>query len=163
MEWTIKQLEAFDLVGIKKRVTINHQGVNAEIKAMNERVTVELIERLLSISDMEPSGIVNGSLNFENRHLDGIGKMDRVIGVAVKDGSNLDFDVTRVPSSEWAVFEFEGIFPVALQEAWKYIKDEWLESENYIIDSDIELTRHLVKAVPGEPYQGEVWLSVKPK
>ncbi len=163
MKWTIKQLDAFDLVGLTKRVTINHQGVNEEIKAMNEKITPEFIESLLSIANMEPNGIVNGSLNFENRHLDGIGKMDRVIGVAVKDGANLDFDVTRVPSSEWAVFEFEGIFPVALQEAWKYIKGEWLESENYTIDSDIELTRHLVKAVPGEPYQGEVWLSVKSK
>ncbi len=161
MNYEIVDKEQFEIVGIKKRVTINHHGINKEIKAMNEQITAEFISELETLPNLINSGLINGSLNYENRHLDQIGKMDRIIGVAVTSCSSDLYDVVVIPTHRWAIFKLEGIFPQVLQEGWAYIKDEWLPTSGYQIGLDIELTRHLTKAIPGQPYVGEVWLAIE--
>ncbi len=160
MKYKIIDKDEFELVGVKRRVTINHQGVNKEIKEMNDQITPEFISDLQSLPHLVEDGLINASLNFENRHLDGIGKMDRLIGVAVSKLDSNDFDSVHISKQTWAVFQVEGIFPLALQETWTYIKGDWLPESGYEIATDIELTRHLVKAIPGQQYKGEVWLAV---
>ncbi len=161
MEYKITEKETFNLIGIKKRVTVNHTGINKEIKEMNEQLTADIRAEIASLSELEPKGLVNASMNFVDRHLDGIGKFDRIIGAATTAMASDKYEVTNVPALTWAVFSCSGIFPQALHLAYQEIDNDFLVKSEYEKDIDMEMVIHIVQAIPGDEYQGEIWLPVK--
>lgn len=52
--------DPFELVGFKKGVPILFNGVNPEIVKMYELLTPEIIKRLKSFSNVEPTGMCGG-------------------------------------------------------------------------------------------------------
>ncbi len=160
MEYRILNKNEFNLVGFKKRVTITHNGVNEEIAEMQTLLTPESIQEIKAMSDIEPNGMLSASMNFTDRHLDGVGKMDHIIGVASTKTSEM-YSTTRVEAATWAVFIVDGIFPKALQETWANIYGQWFPSSSYVPTGGAELTWHGKPTIPGQHYNGEIWVPVK--
>ncbi|WOO88892.1 GyrI-like domain-containing protein [Mollicutes bacterium LVI A0078] len=163
MEYKIIKKDTFNLIGLKKQVTVNHSGVNEEIKAMNEHLTTEIRSEIASLSTIEPKGLVNASMNFIDRHLDGVGKFDRIIGAATTASISDKYEVSNVPALTWAVFTCSGIFPKALHSAYQEINSDFFVNSEYTKDLDMEMVIHIMPAIPGKEYKGEIWLPVKLK
>ena len=76
------QKNAFKIVGLMKRVPIVFHGINPAIAELSQNLTPEMIERLKTLSDMEPSGIISASANFSLGRMEEKGELDHYIGVA---------------------------------------------------------------------------------
>lgn len=159
MEYRIVEKEQFNLIGLKKNVVINHSGVNPEIVAMYGQLTPEIINNLKALSDIEPHGMISASANFVNRHLDGIGTVDHIIGVASTQTTD-EFEVVDVAASTWAVFTSCGPFPETLQQTWAKIYGQWFPSSNYVPTGGPELTWHESPDTTKEDYKSEIWIPV---
>lgn len=160
MEYRIVEKESFKLVGLKKRVTINHNGVNPEIAEMYQQLDIDTIIKLKKISNVEPRGMIGASANFVDRHLDGVGQLDHIIGVASTEPSD-EFTVTEVEASTWAVFTSCGPFPETLQQTWAKIYGQWFPSNNYAPTGGPELTWHESPDTTKVDYKSEIWIPVK--
>ncbi|WOO88891.1 AraC family transcriptional regulator [Mollicutes bacterium LVI A0078] len=160
MEYCIITKDEFNLIGFKKRVTITHNGVNEEIASMQKLLTAQSIKEIKAMSNTEPTGMLSASMNFVDRHIDGVGQMDHIIGVASTDASDT-YSTTKIDAATWAVFTVDGIFPKALQETWANIYGQWFPSSSYIPTGGAELTWHAKPTIPGEHYEGEIWVPVK--
>lgn len=152
--------EKFNLVGFKKNVTIVHSGVNQEIQEMYSLLNPEVIGELKGISDIEPSGFISASLNFVDRHLDGVGTLDHFMGVASSQTIE-KYSVTEVEACTWAVFESVGPFPQTLQDTWAKIYGQWFPSSNYVPTGGAELTKHFTQDMSAEDFKSEIWIPVK--
>ncbi len=56
------------------------------------------------------------------------GELDHYIGVATSSDETAEFDVLKIETSTWAVFESIGSFPETLQNVWGRIYSEWSPS-----------------------------------
>lgn len=163
MEYRIEQKEAFKLIGLNARVSINHTGENEEIRALMTKLTPEIKAELLELSNTEPRGLISSSFNFENRHLDKVGKMDRLVGVSNIGSANNQYQTVDLAAGSWAVFTCQGIFPHVLRDAWSDIYNSWLPNSEYQMQEEFELISHKTPPIPGQEYTGELWLPIKLK
>jgi AraC family transcriptional regulator len=76
MNYRIEQKEAFNIVGIMKRVLIVFEGENPEIAAMWQSLTMEKIDQLQKLSNVEPKGMIQASTNFTKERRDEKGDLD---------------------------------------------------------------------------------------
>ena len=93
MNYRIVEKGPFKLVGFKKRVPIIFEGVNPEIAKMTELLTMDVINQLKAISNVEPTGIISASTNFSEGRMEEKGELDHYIGVATSSNETADFDV----------------------------------------------------------------------
>ncbi|MDN3018925.1 AraC family transcriptional regulator [Paenibacillus sp. BSR1-1] len=160
MNYRIEDKEAFNIVGIMKRVPIVFQGENPEIRAMWKTLNPEKINKLIELSNVEPKGIIQASTNFSEGRMEEKGGLDHYIGVATTKECLENLPKLKVPALTWAVFESTGPFPNALQEIWGRIYSEWFPSSNYqqtegpeiLSIKDSDLTLPTVKS--------EIWIPV---
>ena len=131
MNYRIVEKEAFKLVGFKKRVPVLFKGVNPEIAKMTELLTMDVINQLKAISNVEPTGIISASTNFSEGRMEERGELDHYIGVATSSDETAELDVLKIEASTWAVFESIGPFPETLQNVWGRIYSEWFPSSGY--------------------------------
>jgi AraC family transcriptional regulator len=163
MEYRLEEKPSFGIAGIKKRVPIQFEGVNPEIKAMWESLDTEMIQELERLSDMQPSGIINASANFEEGRMDGTGKLDHYIGVATTGKAGDKWEYLDVPAGIWAVFRVSGPFPRALQDTWGRIYSEWFPSVNYEMTGGPEIMSIIDKDISKPVVACEIWVPVKSK
>lgn len=163
MDYRIENKEPFKIVGVKKRVPIQFEGVNQEILKLAKSITAEQRKKLHEIANMEPNRPVNVSFNFDDDWLEEKGSLDHMIGfLTTKEMDFGEFDVLEVPALTWAIFTSQGPFPQHMQDTMAKIYAEWLPSSDY----------ELVEA-PGISYTGdlsdlqnvysEIWVAVKKK
>lgn len=160
MEYRIVEKDSFNIVGLKKNVTINHNGVNPEIAKMYQQLDLDTVVKLKSMSDLEPRGMISASTNFVDRHIDGVGTLDHIIGV-VTSGESDEFTTTKVSSGTWAVFTSCGPFPKTLQQTWAKIYGQWFPSSNYVPTGEAEITWHESPDTTREDYKSEIWIQVE--
>lgn len=160
MEYRIIEKEEFNLIGFMENVTIKYSGENEQITEMYKNFNPEVIAELKAMSNIEPKGIMSASLNFVDRHIDGVGTMDHVIGVASTESSD-KFQVVPVEKGTWAVFISEGPFPETLQQTWSDIYGQWFPSTNFVPTGGVEITRHESVDMSDPNYRSEIWIPVK--
>lgn len=160
MNYRIVEKEAFRIIGFKKRVPIVFEGVNPEIEKMNKLLTKKAVEELLSLSDMDPGGIISASANFSEGRMEEKGELDHYIGVASTKGSE-DYDVLQVPAGTWAIFETVGPFPQALQETWGRIYSEWFPSSGYESVEGPEILSYGKQAMDSPEFTAYIYIPVK--
>ncbi|MGM0922317.1 MAG: AraC family transcriptional regulator [Bacillota bacterium] len=131
MNYRIEEKEAFRIVGIKKRVHVQFNGVNPEIASMWRSLDIETINKLKKLSNVEPIGLISASTNFSEGRMEEKGELDHYIGAATTLECPDNLSQLEVPASTWAVFEAIGPFPDKLQEVWGRIYSEWFPSSNY--------------------------------
>lgn len=160
MNYRIEEKEAFRIIGIKKRVPIIFNGVNPEIAAMWQSLTVETINKLKKLSNIEPMGLISASVNFSEGRMEEKGELDHYIGVATTKECPDNLSQLEVSPSTWAVFEAVGPFPDTLQNVWGRIYSEWFPSSNYEQTKGPEILWNENKDVTSPTFKSEIWIPI---
>lgn len=160
MNYRIEEKEGFRIIGIKKRVPIIFNGVNPEIAAMWQSLTVETINKLKELSNIDPMGLISGSVNFSEGRMEEKGELDHYIGVATTKECPDNLSQLEVPPSTWAVFEVVGPFPDTLQNVWGRIYSEWFPSSNYEQTKGPEILWNESRDVTSPTFKSEIWIPV---
>lgn len=163
MKHRFVQKNAFKIVGLMKRVPIVFHGINPAIAELSQNLTPEMIERLKTLSDMEPSGIISASANFSLGRMEEKGELDHYIGVATTSDQVDDFSVLEVDAGQWVVFEIVGPFPQTLQKAWGEIYSNWLPSTDFEPSGGPEILWNKSADTSDPEYHSEIWIPVKIK
>ncbi len=163
MNYRIVERKPFKIAGIMKRVNIVFEGENPEITGMYKSLNEELINRMKSLSNVEPYGIINASTNFSEGRMEEKGKLDHYIGVATDKNETDGLAVLEVSSNTWAVFEAIGPFPETLQNVWGRIYSEWFPSSNYELAEGPEILWNESKDTSKADYKSEIWIPVSMK
>jgi AraC family transcriptional regulator len=163
MNYRIEPKEAFNIVGIMKRVPIIFEGENPEITAMWKLLTMEKIDQLKKLSNVEPEGMIQASTNFSEGRMEEKGELDQYIGVATNQECPESFSKLEVPALTWAVFESIGPFPSTLQETWGRIYSEWFPSSNYQVTEGPEILSIKSKDLTSPTVKSEIWIPVVKK
>jgi AraC family transcriptional regulator len=163
MNYRIEDKPSFTIAGIKKRVSIQFEGVNPEIKAMWKSLDEQKMDELKQLSNIQPSGVINASTNFDEGRMDEQGQLDHYIGVATTRNVPEKWHRLDVQAATWAIFSVVGPFPEALQDTWGRIYSEWFPTVNYELtegpeilsfkDQDQDLSEPEVAC--------EIWIPVK--
>lgn len=160
MNYRLEEKEAFHLIGIVKRVPIIFEGENPEITKMWQSLTMEKIEQLMRLSNIEPRGMIQASTNFSDGRMEEKGELDQYIGVATTEESPKGFSKLEVPALTWAVFESAGPFPTTLQETWGRIYAEWFPSSGYQIAEGPEILSIKDQDLTSPSVKSEIWIPV---
>lgn len=163
MNYRIVAKEAFRIIGIKKRVSLVFDGVNPAIAAMWQSLDMETITKLKNLSNIEPSGLISASANFDEGRMEEKGELDHYIGVATTKKCPHYLTQLEVPALTWAVFTAVGPFPATLQEVWGRIYAEWLPSSNYQLAEGPEILWNEHKDLTDPNFKSEIWLPVAKK
>ncbi len=159
MEYRIVEKEAFQIVGLKKRVALIYEGVNPEIAALWQSLTEKDIRELKQLSNLEPGGLISASVNFEDGRSEG-SFLDQYIGVATNLPAAPRWEVLNVSAGAWAVFTAVGKFPAALQNVWGRIYAEWAPSSGYELRPGPEILWNESKDTTLPQYRSEIWIPV---
>jgi AraC family transcriptional regulator len=164
MDYRIIDKEAFYIVGLKQRVSLQYNGVNPEIAAMWASLTEDDIRMLKAMSNVEPRGLLSASVNFTEGRAEGT-QFDQMIGVAADQAANGKWESLAVPASTWAVFTARGKFPDALQSVWGRIYSEWFPmlGLGYEISEGPEILWNESKDTTLPNYHSEIWIPVVKK
>ena len=160
MNFRIEQKEAFNIVGIMKRVPIVFQGENPDIAEMWKSLDADKIAHLQKLSNVEPMGMIQASTNFSDGRMEEKGQLDQYIGVATTQENPEGFSKLEVPALTWAIFESAGPFPHSLQETWGRIYSEWFPSSNYQVTEGPEILSIKNKDLSAPSVKCEIWIPV---
>lgn len=161
MDYRIEKKPLFRIAGIKKRTHIQFEGVNPEIEAMWKSLDEQKIEDLKQLSNMQPSGIIQASVNFDEGRMEEKGQLDHYIGAATTKEIPDKWDSLEVHAATWAVFSVMGPFPKALQDTWGRIYSEWFPSVNYELTEGPEILSIRDKDLSQPVVRCEIWIPVK--
>lgn len=163
MNYRLVTKDAFRIIGIKKRVPIQFEGVNPEIERMWKQLPEETIRELKQLGDTDPAGLIQASVNFSEGRMEEKGNLDHYIGVAVTKEPPHNFEQLEVAPSTWAVFESAGPFPETLQTTWGRIYSEWFPSSDFQLKEGPEILRTEGKDVSSPLFKSEIWIPVEKK
>jgi AraC family transcriptional regulator len=159
MNYRMVEKEAFQIVGFKKRITIQFRGVNPQMEALTQKLTPEIIVELKNLCNTEPNGMLSVSANFTERTVEG-SEADQYIGIATTNAAPSDYDVLPVDASTWAVFHVIGKFPDALQETWAKIYAEWFPTSGYELTGGPEMLWNESPDTSKKDYRSEIWIPI---
>lgn len=162
MNYRIVEKGLFRIVGLKKRIALQYEGVNAEIAEMWASLTEADIVELKKLSDEEPRGFISATLNFTEGRAEG-SAADHYIGVATNQSHDGKWKELDVPASTWAVFTSIGKFPETLQNTWARIYGEWFAMSGYELSQGPEMLWNENKDTSLPDFHSEIWIPVRKK
>ncbi|HCG62301.1 MAG TPA: AraC family transcriptional regulator [Sphaerochaeta sp.] len=160
MNYRIIDKDAFNIVGIKKRISLVYEGVNHQMDDMWTSLTEKDFIELKQLSNAEPGGIICASTNFSEGRSEGT-MLDQYIGVASTKNVPERWEVLPVDACTWAIFTAIGDFPATLQNLWARIFSEWLPTSGYELISGPEILWNEGKDTTLPDYKSEIWIPVK--
>lgn len=160
MNYRIVEKDKFNIVGFKKRITMQFKGINPQMDSLIQRLTPKIIAELKGLCDVEPKGILNVSANFQERTTEG-SEFDQFIGVATSQTVLNSYDSLHVAASTWAVFKVIGTFPDAIQNTWAKIYAEWFPASGYELTGGPELLWNESPDTSKPDYKSEIWIPVR--
>lgn len=162
MEFRIENKPAFNLVGVRKRVPMQFEGINNEIVKLAQSITDEQKKEMHSLQNIEPYEIVNASYDADADFLKEEGDLTHLIGILTTKNQVSDLlEKVPVEAYTWAIFPNEGPFPSTLQEIMAKIYSEWLPSSNYeVINAPAFSFTKMDKDKKDYAYS-EVWIPVR--
>ncbi len=154
---------AFHLVGHAARVPLVHQGVNPAIAQHVASLAPQEHERLRSLGDTEPRGLLAVSADLDPDRREGA-ELTYLHGVAVADAGTVpdDLDTLPVEPGAWAVFRASGPYPDALQRLWAATATEWFPSNPWRLRPGPEVVAVVDRADDFSTATVELWLPVEP-
>lgn len=144
MDVTISHRGEFVLAGHAARVPLIHQGVNPHIQNHIAQIPPTGHERLRSLNDIEPQGILAVTADSEPDTPEG-SMITYLHGVALSGTTPVpdDLDSIEVAAGAWAVFAVKGPFPEALQELWAATATDWFPSNPWRLRPGPSILRYL--------------------
>lgn len=163
MEYRIEKKEAFNIVGVSKRIPIQFKGENKEIIELAQSITEKQRSEMRKLGNLYPNQVVNGSFSFDEQRMNERGSLEHIIGfLTTKESSHEDLTTISVESNLWAIFPTKGEFPKVMQETWARIFSEWLPVSNYELVEAPEISFTNFEDEATEKYS-EIWIAVKDK
>ncbi|WP_393060147.1 GyrI-like domain-containing protein [Streptomyces sp. LN549] len=159
MRYRIVEKEEFRVVGRKARVPLVHEGMNPAIAEFIRSIDKETVQRIHSLSDQEPEGIVQVSDDLADSRAEGT-ELDYYHGVVSSAPVPEDMDALPVAAGTWAVFDSSGAFPQALQYLWRDVFTEWFPSNPYRSRPGPEILRVHVSP-DGAQADAQLWIPVE--
>ncbi|MFD4483305.1 GyrI-like domain-containing protein [Streptomyces sp. NPDC058471] len=159
MRYKVVEKEAFRVVGRKARVPLVHEGMNPDIAEFIRGIGRETLQRIESLSDQEPQGIISVSDNLDESRAEGT-ELDYYHGVVTGAAVPDDMDALTVPAGSWAVFESAGPFPQTLQYMWRDVFTQWFPSNPYQSRPGPEILRTRLSD-DGTRADAELWIPVE--
>ncbi|MEU0665033.1 AraC family transcriptional regulator [Streptomyces lavendulocolor] len=159
MRYRVVEKDAFRVVGRKARVPLVHEGMNPAIAAFIRGLGRETLERIESLSDQEPRGIVSVSDDLHESRAEGT-ELDYYHGAVSSAEVPEDMDALAVPAGTWAVFESSGPFPQTLQHLWRDVFTQWFPSNPYRSRPGPEILRTRLSP-DGARADAELWIPVE--
>ncbi|MEV4612237.1 AraC family transcriptional regulator [Kitasatospora sp. NPDC049258] len=130
MRYRIVRKQRFNVIGRKARVRQIHEGENPAIAAHVASIGRETLQRIASLSDQEPAGIVSVIRYLSDSREEG-SELDYWHAVVSGADAPGELDVLTVEAGTWAVFENTGPYPQALQHMWRDVATQWFPSNPY--------------------------------
>ncbi|MFC6093096.1 AraC family transcriptional regulator [Saccharothrix lopnurensis] len=154
---------AFRLVGHAARVPLIHHGVNPHIQRHIAALPPEEHQRLKSLGDAEPRGLLQVCDDLDPDATEG-SELTYLHGVALTGDTPVpgDLDAIEVPAGRWAVFRTSGPHPEALQTAWAATATEWFPSNPWRSRPGPSIVAVLDRAADFGTATCELWLPVEP-
>lgn len=154
MDYKIIKKEGFQLAGLSKKVTSEHEQ-NYQIipKFWQEVCQNGTVEKMKIQSDTTYGVCYNHDtelkefyymIGIEDNHIDGV------------EGCEL----LEIPESTWAIFESVGPMPHAIQKIWKRIYSEWFPATKYEHANTPELEVYLPGEADAEDYHCQIWIPI---
>ncbi len=159
MQYKIVEKDEFRVVGRKARVPLVHEGANPAIAAFIRGIGQETLQRIGSLSDQEPEGIISVSDDLDESRAEGT-ELDYYHGVVTRAAVPEDMDALTVPAGTWAVFESSGPFPRTLQYLWRDVFTQWFPSNPYRSRPGPEILRTRLSQ-DGTQADAELWIPVE--
>jgi AraC family transcriptional regulator len=159
MRYRVVEKDAFRVVGRKARVPLVHEGMNPAIVAFMRSIGEETRQRMAALSDQEPRGLLNVSVNIDESRAEGT-ELDYYHGVATAADVPEDMDSLTVPAGTWAVFESSGRLPEAVQFLWRDVFTQWFPSNPYRSRPGPELLSAKVSQ-DGADAEARLWIPVE--
>lgn len=159
MQYKVVEKDAFRVVGRKAGVPLVHEGMNPAIAAFIRGLGRETLERIESLSDQEPRGIVSVSDDLHESRAEGT-ELDYYHGAVSGAEVPEDMDALAVPAGTWAVFESSGPFPQTLQHLWRDVFTQWFPSNPYRSRPGPEILRTRLSP-DGARANAELWIPVE--
>lgn len=132
MKTRIEELPEVNIVGFKKRVSMQFEGVNNEIEELANSITSDQNKQMHYLQNIGPNEFINVSYNVDEDFTKEEGFLTHMIGVLTTENNiSNQFDVINIDESKWVVFENEGEFPKVLQDTYAKIFSEWLPKTEY--------------------------------
>ncbi|AUZ86722.1 AraC family transcriptional regulator [Arthrobacter agilis] len=162
MDTRVTERPAFNLVGHAMRVPLIHQGANPHIQAHIASVPAAEHARLKELSNTEPTGLLQVSLDVDPDYVEG-SELTYVHGVAVTDTTRTPDDLwtADVPAGTWAVFRTEGGYPATLQAVWAATATDWFPSNPWRLRPGPSIVAVLDHAEDFSTATCELWLPVE--
>ncbi|MFY1697466.1 MULTISPECIES: AraC family transcriptional regulator [unclassified Solwaraspora] len=163
MDTRIVDRPAFTLVGHATRVPLIHHGVNPHIQQHIAALPAAEHQRLKTLSDTEPAGILQVSDDLAPDDPEG-SELTYLHGVAIAATGTApdDLDVIEVPAGRWAVFRTAGPYPQALQATWAATAAEWFPSNPWRLRPGPSIVAVVERAADFSTATCELWLPVEP-
>ncbi|MFD9498994.1 GyrI-like domain-containing protein [Streptomyces sp. NPDC060035] len=159
MRYRVVEREEFRVVGRKARVPLVHEGMNPAIGDFIRGLGKETLQRIESLSDQEPEGIVSVSDNLDDSRAEGT-ELDYYHGVVTGAEVPDDMDVLTVAAGMWAVFDSSGPFPQTLQYLWRDVFTQWFPSNPYRSRPGPEILRTRLSPDAAQA-DAELWIPVE--
>ncbi|WP_371527851.1 AraC family transcriptional regulator [Streptomyces sp. NBC_01283] len=159
MRYKVVEKDEFRVVGRKARVPLVHEGMNPDIAEFIRGIGRETLQRIESLSDQEPQGIISVSDNLDESRAEGT-ELDYYHGVVTGAAVPDDMDALTVPAGSWAVFESAGPFPQTLQYMWRDVFTQWFPSNPYQSRPGPEILRTRLSD-DGTRADAELWIPVE--
>lgn len=164
MKFRIEDKQAFNLVGVSRRVSMQFEGVNNEIVKLAQSITDEQKEEMHSLQNLEPYEIVNASYDADYNFLKEEGDLTHLIGVLTTEDKVSDIlEKIPVEACTWAVFPNEGPFPSTLQDTMARVYSEWLPTSDYEVINVPSFCFTKMDEHKKDYAYSEVWTPVKKK
>lgn len=162
MEVHIRELPAFTIAGVKKRVPMQFEGVNQAIVELAESITDEQKAEMHRLKSMEPKQVINASYEADEKFLKEEGDLTHAIGVLTTETDiSPILDTVDVGAHTWAVFPNEGPFPSTLQNTMARTYSDWLPSSDYeVVDAPSFSFTNMDDEKENYAYS-EIWIPVK--
>lgn len=162
MDTRITERPAFRLIGHAARVPLIHRGINPHIQAHIAALPVSEHDRLKSLSDTDPRGLLQVSADVDPDYAEGT-ELTYLHGVAITAATPLpeDLDTIEVEAGTWAVFRTSGEHPAALQDAWAATATEWFPSNPWRLRPGPSMVAILDRSPDFSSATCELWLPVE--
>ncbi|QDP41221.1 AraC family transcriptional regulator [Radiobacillus deserti] len=157
MQYRVEEHESFQIVGIRRRFSLENEENNREIPKMWDEINAKGTDQVLFSLN---NGAVKGVLGVCADHQDGK-SVEYWIAAAHEGEVPEEFESTYVPKSKWAIFEVHGPMPHSMQNVWKQIYSEWFPSSGYEHAGTPEVELYTEDDPFSSDCYSEVWIPIK--
>ncbi|MDS2172453.1 AraC family transcriptional regulator [Nesterenkonia sp. CL21] len=168
MTYRIETLDAFTLLGRRRRLPIVQQGPNPAMTAFLDELGQKTLEDIAALSTGRPPGVLAVCTAFEEEREDG-STFDYWLAAATQspppdDGRQPDhgpLESLEVEAHQWLVLSSQGVEIEEIQQLWPQAYGEWFPANPYEpLDAPEMLAT--VHDDGGEEDHMELWLAVRP-